>query len=49
MGLDEIGAHFRKNNMKKRTLLLLISGFIGVCVLLFIAFYDEAKKTASEK
>jgi len=35
--------------MKKRTLLLLISGFVAVCVLLFSAFYDEAKKTAVQK
>jgi len=49
MGLDEIGAYFRKNSMKKRTLLLLMSGFVAVCVLLFNAFYDEAKKTAVQK
>jgi hypothetical protein len=35
--------------MKKRTLLLLISGFVAVCVLLFYAFYYEAKKTAVQK
>ncbi|MDQ1238049.1 MAG: two-component system, cell cycle sensor histidine kinase and response regulator CckA [Thermodesulfobacteriota bacterium] len=35
--------------MKKRTLFLLISSFAGVCVVLFYAFYNEAKKTAFEK
>ena len=35
--------------MEKRTLLLLISGFVAVCVLLFYAFYYEAKKTAVQK
>jgi PAS domain S-box-containing protein len=35
--------------MKKRTLVLLISSFIGASVFLFYAFYDEAKKTAFEK
>jgi len=35
--------------MKKRTLLLLISSFVAVCILLFCAFYYEAKKTAVQK
>ncbi|MBW1784552.1 MAG: PAS domain S-box protein, partial [Deltaproteobacteria bacterium] len=34
--------------MKKTIPLLLICGFIGVCALLFYAFYDEARQTAVE-
>jgi PAS domain S-box-containing protein len=38
-----------KNSVKKTSLLLLITVFIGVSVVLFYAFYDEARKTAVQK
>ena len=33
-------------HVKRRTLIFLITCFVGLCAYLFIVFYDEAKKTA---
>jgi len=35
--------------MRRASLLLLISAFIGLCALLFYAFYDEARKSAVQR